>query len=312
MPMTSAPATTLMLTLTKHHGLGNDFIVLADQAIAAAMSGDDRAALTRAVCDRHRGVGADGLLFALPAPTDGSADVTMRLHNADGGIAEMSGNGIRCFAQAIVDAAIVAPGTVRIATDAGLRIVEGGRSDSHGLTHFRVDMGLPVAGPLIPESAWDALKAIVPNLVTTMQVTTVDVGNPHIVVALDHARFGDVDIETFGPSVERAFLDGPTKGINVEVIALRPAADTSVKERPVIDMLVWERGVGVTQACGTGAVASAVAAHRWGLVDVVADVVQPGGTAGVEVHADRAFLIGPTQFICTLLWPSMPWTGGDR
>jgi diaminopimelate epimerase len=304
MTSTRNVAPTRMLTLTKHHGLGNDFIVLADQAIAAVMSGGERAALARAVCDRHRGVGADGLLFALPAPTDGSADVTMRLHNADGGIAEMSGNGIRCFAQAIVDAGIVAPGAIRVATDAGLRTVDGRASNTSGLAHFRVDMGSPATGPVIPESASDAANVIAPN-----HVTTVDVGNPHIVVAVDHARFGDVDIATFGPSVERAFLDGPTRGINVEVIALRPAADTSVKERPVIDMLVWERGVGVTQACGTGAVASAIAAHRWGLIDIVADVVQPGGTAGVEVHMDRAFLIGPTQFICTVVWP---WNGGDR
>ncbi len=93
----SAPA--WVLQLSKHHGLANDFLVLDDTSGTLALTIEEGAALARHVCARHTGVGADGLLLALPAPADGSADVTMRLHNADGSVAEMSGNGIRCFVQ---------------------------------------------------------------------------------------------------------------------------------------------------------------------------------------------------------------------
>ena len=103
---------TLHLSLTKHHGLSNDFLVLVD--LDGRVAVESRAALARAVCDRHRGIGADGLLFALPVPIGGHADVAMRLHNADGSVAEMSGNGIRCFSQAVIAAGVIGVGTVRV------------------------------------------------------------------------------------------------------------------------------------------------------------------------------------------------------
>ena len=108
-----------LVKLRKYHGLGNDFLVVLDVegqrgATTGTWSSADHEALARAACNRHRGIGADGLLIVSPGPADGTADVTMRLHNADGSIAEMSGNGIRCFSQAVVDAGLAPTGTLRV------------------------------------------------------------------------------------------------------------------------------------------------------------------------------------------------------
>ena len=288
------PAT---FALTKHHGLGNDFLVLADVGVAASMTTAQRALLARAACDRHRGVGADGLLFALPvghddAPksTGGDEVIAMRLHNADGSIAEMSGNGIRCFTQAVIDAGVVAGGTVRIATDGGLRVVVGSASDASGTAHFRVDMGTAIVNSIeIPNSIVDHLGSA--------RVLSVDVGNPHIVIERDPTT---VAIAEFGPVIEEPYLTTKLRGINVEVVGSRPGSVD------VVDMVVWERGVGVTEACGTGACATAVAAHRWGLVGENSMVNMPGGAVGVELDGDRITLLGPSQFICSLTFPRLP------
>ena len=274
------PAT---LSLTKHHGLGNDFLVLTDVDGALAFSREEGAALARRVCDRHRGIGADGLLLALPAPGDGSADVTMRLHNADGSVAEMSGNGVRCFVQAIVDGGLAPAGALRVATDAGVRVVHVERSDKTGLAHIRVDMGTAVVGRI-------AIAADAAFVIGERRSETVDVGNPHLVVAGDTRT---VDLAVFGPAVEKPYLP-MSHGINVEVI--ERAAD----QRDTIDMVVWERGVGITQACGTGAVASAVVANRWGMAGQRVTVRQPGGSSVVEIDGDRVTLIGPSQFVARI------------
>jgi diaminopimelate epimerase len=124
---------------------------------------------------------------------------------------------------------------------------------------------------------------------------TVDVGNPHLVIPVD--SLDDIDITVVGPEREQPYLNTPTKGINVHVVR-------AVDEH-TIDMLVWERGVGVTQACGTGATAVAGVMHRLGLVGHSVEVRQPGGSARVEVHGDRATLHGPSQFIAII---TVHWT----
>lgn len=259
------------LRLTKHHGLGNDFLVLAD---GDSVSETARAQLAQQTCDRHRGIGADGLLFVL-AP-DAGFDVRMRLHNADGSIAEMSGNGIRCFAQAITMADMVPAGTVRVQTDAGLRVIEVGSTDPNsGVATISVDMG---------EFLFDALP------VHGVGGHTVDVGNPHLVIPVD--SLDNLDITVTGPEREAPYLPGPTHGINVHVV--RAADDRT------IDMVVWERGVGVTQACGTGATAVAGVMHRLGLTGSHVTVRQPGGNATVDIDNGRATLHGPSQHIATI------------
>jgi diaminopimelate epimerase len=288
--MATAPLT---LSLTKHHGLGNDFLVLLDVDGSVALTVEDGAALARQVCARHTGVGADGLLIAGPAPSDGSADVGMRLHNADGGVAEMSGNGIRCLAQAVVDAGAVAAGPIRIQTDGGLRVVEAGASDASGVAHVRVAMGA---------ATLDAVP--VPPLVSAQldgaRFRTVDVGNPHLVVDQRVPRVlpdGSPFMASFGPRLEAPFLHGPTGGINVEAAWVPEGTG----ESGVVAMEVWERGVGVTQACGTGACATAAAARAWGWCGDRVTIRQPGGDAVVELQGSLerpdVVLVGPTQRI---------------
>ena len=168
---------TGQLRLTKHHGAGNDFLVILDA--------DDRRPLTstevRVLCDRRRGVGADGVLRVMRGRA-GSA-LTMDLHNADGSPAEMSGNGIRCLVQAAVDAGWVAPGPVPVATAAGLRTVHYRAGDRPGLGFASVDMGQVTLGPELDAGALPEEIAA-----SVRFARTVDMGNPHIVLFGDARR----------------------------------------------------------------------------------------------------------------------------
>ena len=272
--------------LAKYHGLGNDFLVSIVVEGEAAPDDASHAALARAACDRHRGIGADGLMVCTPA-IDGDADLVMRLRNADGSLAEMSGNGIRCFVHAALDAGLVAPGIIRVRTDGGLRTVVANAPDRLGLVQVEVSMGaVQLDAVPIPESVRTRLGG--------RRAISVSVGNPHVVV---DAPLGSVDLASFGPEIEQCYLTTELRGINVEVV--EPSADGS------LNMAVWERGVGITQACGTGAVATAAAAHRWGLCGTHANVVQPGGVAAVVLADGEATLIGPSQFVCVaeFAWP---------
>ncbi len=263
------------LHLTKHHGLGNDFLVLVD--LPSAVS-DQLPAFARHACDRHCGIGADGLLVVMTPDND--FDIRMRLYNADGSIAEMSGNGIRCFAQAGTMAKVVQPGTIKVQTDAGLRVIQVSETDVDGLATISVDMG-PLGFDQHPVHGDGG--------------HTVDVGNPHLVIPV--TSIDDVDITTVGPQREAPYLDGPTHGINVHVV--------TAPDQGTINMLVWERGVGVTQACGTGATAVAGVMHRLGLTGSSVIVRQPGGNARVDVVDGHATLHGPSQYIASI---TIGWT----
>jgi len=271
------------MQLSKHHGLGNDFLVLLDECQPSTVAVDG--ALARAVCDRHRGIGADGLLHGRsPGADDGDVDVVMRLHNADGGIAEMSGNGIRCFAQAVADTRGLGAGTLRIATDAGLRVVELGERDGAEV-QVRVEMGVARPGPDVPEAVAERLGAA--------RFGTRDLGNPHLVVLVPDATAVDPAVD--GPWLEQQFPDG----VNVEFIS--PAEGTDGEA--TIDLRVWERGVGVTEACGTGACAATALAVEWGLATDRARVAMPGGAATVELGSDgTVVLTGPSVRIATITW----------
>ena len=283
------------ISVTKHHGLGNDFLVLLClNATTPPPSLDAGTKLARQLCDRHRGIGADGLLVAsLPDPTS-DADVVMRLHNADGSVAEMSGNGIRCLAQAVVDCGFRPAGILRVQTGAGLRVVGVEPTDEHGLAMVRVDMGAAKIDSF--EVPPEVLK-----IIGVHRVAAIDVGNPHIVIERDPDT---VDIATLGPAVEAHFMSR-FGGINVEVVLARDSDN--------VDMVVWERGVGITQACGTGATATAVATNRWGLTGQQTVVRQPGGSATVELNGEQVTLVGPSQFVasCTVHVDSEPVVEGE-
>ena len=270
---------TGLVILRKLHGWGNDFLVVldADQPDGPLDPGVVAAAAP-ALCDRRRGVGADGLMHGTLGGE--GADVTMALHNADGSRAEMSGNGIRCLAHAVVWSAGVWSDTVVIDTDVGRRVLRmrGGEAGGPVPTEVVVEvpMGTVTTGPRTDQLG-DALAG--------HRHLTRDVGNPHLIVEVPDPR--GVALAELGPRLEASF---PT-GINVEVVT---ATDG------VVDLAVWERGVGLTEACGTGACAAAHAARAWGLVGDRVTVRMPGGEALVELEGDEATLVGPSVAVATV------------
>jgi diaminopimelate epimerase len=255
-----------VLRLTKHHGAGNDFLVLLDPDDLRPLSAPE----VRALCDRHRGFGADGVVRAITG--SGSAALSMDLRNADGGVAEMSGNGIRCLVQAAVDAQLVAPGTVAVQTLGGLRSVEYRLGPVAGLGYARVWMGHALLGPAITVDEPDGVR----------WGQRVDLGNPHVVL------FGrpveDDALRSVGPPLERSVPGGA----NVEFVWPGPAPGE-------LTLRVWERGVGETLACGTGACAAAAAAHAHGEAGSRVRVHSPGGSLDVELEEGGILLAGPTQ-----------------
>jgi len=260
------------IRLSKHHGAGNDFLVSMDLDDTRPFS----TAEVRALCDRHRGVGADGVLRVLVG--NGPAALSMDLRNADGSVAEMSGNGIRCLVQAAVESEVVATGDVAVMTGAGIREVAY-EILAPGLGRASVDMGPAVLGP--------ELRPEVPPGVETAR--SVDMGNPHLVLLLG-APADDQSVIGAG-----ALLQGSVPGgVNVEFAWLAPRGDT-------VCVRVFERGVGETLACGTGACAVAAAVHSWGMVGDVVQVEMPGGTLEVLVGDDTVLLTGPVRKVAEVV-----------
>jgi diaminopimelate epimerase len=265
-------------TLTKHHGLGNDFLVLFDDQPLAQLPFEVLAARW---CDRRRGFGADGLLIGLTNVDPADFDIGMVLYNADGSRAEMSGNGIRCLAQATAARLGLARGVLRISTDAGARTVaiEPGCDDRTILA--TVDMGAVVA--IDAPARWAEL-ACDPH----RPVSHLGLGNPHSVVGV-----GDVS------AVDLGALGAIVADVNLEIIEPGP-------EPGAITMRVHERGAGITEACGTGACASAWAAAQWGLVPAALDEIvvhMDGGDATVRLHdpsPGRVTLSGPATYVGTI------------
>ena len=259
------------LTLTKHHGLGNDFLVAFHPGV------DDLPALARRLCDRRRGIGADGLLVAEAA--EGYA-ARMTLYNADGSRAEMSGNGIRCFAQALAERRGDLSDQL-ILTDAGDRLVVIEATEDPATILARVEMG--EVSSLDEPAGWAALGCH-----PDRPVAHLSLGNPHSVVGVDEVAL--VDLGHLGSQVPH---------VNLEIVEPGP-------ESNAITMRVHERGAGITEACGTGACAAAYAARSWGLVargagDVI--VHMDGGTATVgfsDEAPERAILTGPATFIAEI------------
>jgi diaminopimelate epimerase len=289
--------------LTKHEGAGNDFLVILDPDDSLRLSGDQ----IRLLCHRHRGIGADGVIRVGRGGGGGRggaggggaggadrADLTMQLHNADGGEAEMSGNGIRCLAQAAVDAGWVTPPTFSVATAGGVRTVTFLPGEEPGWARASVDMGAVTVGP--PQQDIDGRTA-----------RTADVGNPHLVlVGPGVAGLAGVEIDTRGPQLQAAYPEG----INVEWIELAHDADGDF-----LELRVWERGAGETLACGTGSVAAAAVARALKLVGRTGPVRvhNPGGVLevtlghGTKAEAEApAVLAGPVRKVADIeLHPGM-------
>jgi diaminopimelate epimerase len=280
--------TVATMRLTKHHGLGNDFLVLLDREGDQPVTPE----LVRALCDRHRGIGADGLMRAVPGEGEGDArvDAVMELRNADGSRAEMSGNGIRCLAHALLLAGWAEAPAVRIATDAGLRTITVHRPVDRSTALLEVDMGAVRLDGDAGEWTDGPLR----------RATWANMGNPHLVVEVEVEGSADGDGDQLAAAVDLVALGEKVNatvegGANVHLLT-RPSG-TGHDDR--IAIRTYERGVGPTQACGTGACASAAVARAWGLVGDRVAVDMPGGTAEVRL-AGTVALVGPATFVATI------------
>ena len=279
--MTAPSTAPNLLRFTKHHGAGNDFLVLLDPASSGPLAAD----LVRALCDRRFGVGADGVIQVVEG--GGVADVGMVLQNADGGEAEMSGNGMRCLAQAAVLGALVSPPVFTVATAAGVKTVEYAEGAGVHVAEASVDLGAVELGPDQRQKFADR------------RVRTVDMGNPHVVMF--GPTLDDVDVPGIGAHLQSVY-DG---GINVEFIASGDEPDSLV-------LRVFERGVGETQACGTGSAAAAAAARSWGLVGDRVTVHNPGGPLQVTFDGSAVRLRGPVHRVASVVVDPVAVLDGAR
>jgi diaminopimelate epimerase len=275
-----------MLPFTKVQGLGNDFVVVdlragVDSREAAAAQDPET---VRRVCDRHFGVGADGVLAVLPGV---EGDARMRVLNADGSEAEMCGNGIRCVAKVLYesDPALRRP-VLRIDTGAGLLACELSVAAGH-VESVTVEMGRPRYAreeiPLAPGGAGRTLREPITALDRTFRFTAVSMGNPHAVIFVERNEVNDLRAlaQKYGPVLEVASTF--PRRANVEFARVR-RGDSGDE----IDLVVWERGCGITLACGTGACATAAAAALEERLPRGREIPVhlPGGTLGITVAAD--------------------------
>ena len=253
------------MRFTKMHGVGNDFIIF-DPAEVAGM---DLPTLARKACDRHFGVGADGILVADPSEV---ADLKMVYFNSDGSPSEMCGNGIRCLARYARDRGDVEGDTLAVETGAGVRKVA-----LLGDGASRVEMGEP---------AFDSEVEL-----RGLRFLRLSMGNPHAVALLESEReVGALDLREIGPLVENDPLF-PAK-TNVEFVCVRGAHE--------LRMRIWERGAGETLASGSGSCAAAVAAVQRGLARSPVRVRLDGGVVDVEWagDGDPVYMTGPAEYVC--------------
>ena len=274
----------------KMQGTGNDFVVVEPGEAAA-----DWGAVAQAVCDRHLGVGADGLILVLPSAT---ADRRMRMFNPDGSEAEMCGNGIRCFAKFALDRGAVQPvdGALRVETATGVLEVRPTLDDAGRVDRALVSMGVPAFAPAelgaAVEQAPPILELPLEAAGERLSLTLVSIGNPHAVQFVDRTP-SEYELDRVGPAVERHPLFA--NRTNFEVVR--------VLDRTHIEMRVWERGAGETLACGSGACAAVVAARLRGLVDDSVEVTLPGGVLRVAWDGEgEVQLEGPAKRVFAGRW----------
>ena len=253
------------MRFTKMHGVGNDFLIFDPGEV----EGLDLAVLAWRACDRHFGVGADGILIPMPSEV---ADLEMIYLNSDGSLSEMCGNGIRCLARYARDYELIDGESLTIETGAGTKkilLFEDGSS--------RVEMGPPEISPEVE--------------VNGFRFSRVSMGNPHAVTFLEsEGEVEDLDLEKVGPPVE----NDPTfpDKTNVEFICV--LGDHALRMR------IWERGAGETLASGSGSCAAAVAAIHHDLSKSPVDVRLDGGTVRIEWAGDDepVYMTGPAEYVC--------------
>jgi len=271
----------MSVEFVKYHGLGNDFILVDNRASSEPCLTPGQAI---DLCDRHFGIGADGVIFALPG-RDGT-DYTMRIFNSDGSEPEMCGNGIRCLGRFLADLETADTGVAKqkylIHTLAGVMTP---KLEANG--QVTVDMGMPhLLAAEIPTTLAAGDQRVIDQPLEvvdrTWQVTCVSMGNPHCITFVDDVAA--IPLEQIGPQFEHHAVF--PQRINTEFI--------QVVRSDYLKMRVWERGAGITLACGTGACASLVAGVLTGRCDRRATIELPGGCLEIEWTIDnRIYMTGP-------------------
>lgn len=278
-----------MLRFTKMHGLGNDFVMIdcLQETIDEAALPD----LARAMCDRHFGVGADGVILAMPSEV---ADFRMRLINGDGSEAEHCGNGIRCACKLVWDHGHTRDKTITFETIGRLNVLTV-NAQGNEVESICVDLGEPNFDrrslPMLGPSDTPAIDEPLDLNGTSLNFTGISMGNPHAVTFVE-----DVDafpVETLGPLAENHEIF--PRRCNIEFIQVLGPHE--------LKMRVWERGAGITLACGTGACASVAAAARTGRAERNAVVHLPGGDLQIDWREDgHIYMTGPATTVFEGVW----------
>ena len=267
------------MRFTKMHGIGNDYVYVDcfDQRV------DDPAALARVISDRHFGVGGDGLILIMPSDT---ADVRMRMFNADGSESQMCGNGVRCVAKYAHDHGRSKANPIRVETLAGIKTIELALGADGRVSQATVDMGEPILDPVqipvqVPQKR--AIDLPIRTSKNAYLMTCVSMGNPHAVIFVDKAAA--VPLESVGPEIER----NPVFPQRVNAHFVQVVSPTEVIMR------TWERGSGITLACGTGASAVCVAGVLTGRAGRKILAHLPGGDLELEWREsnNRLYMTGP-------------------
>jgi diaminopimelate epimerase len=274
----------VIVRFSKYHGTGNDFVMIEDLRDEVRLGARDIAAL----CDRHRGVGADGLIRIAPAP---DADFFMDYYNADGATAEMCGNGIRCMAKLVYDRGLTSKDELDVQTRAGLKhlILSIADGQVDGVT---VDMGAPAFDRKAINMSGEPTETFIQEPLEVggrmFTATALSMGNPHVVLFVEPGDDLDsMEVRELGSTVEHDPLF--PAGTNVEFVA---PGEEGIRVR------VWERGSGETMACGTGACAALVASALARMTGRASGVEFPGGRLHVSwTDAGSVMLTGPAVWV---------------
>jgi len=277
------------MRFTKMHGIGNDYVYVD----CFRQQVEDPSALAKAVSDRHFGIGGDGLILILPSQ---AADVRMRMFNADGSEGQMCGNGVRCLAKYAYDHGLARTNPIRVETAAGIRVIDLQLDGSGRVAATTVDMGEPILeAERIPVNY--PQKRVIDMPLRAGQrafgMTCVSMGNPHAVIYVDHVAA--VALEQVGPEIEANPLF--PQRINVHFVQVLSPSE--------VTMRTWERGSGVTLACGTGASAVCVAGVLTGKTGRSITAHLPGGDLKLQWREsnNHVYMTGPAVEVFSGDWP---------
>ncbi|MCT4565073.1 MAG: diaminopimelate epimerase [Maledivibacter sp.] len=272
-----------MINFSKMHGAGNDFIIFK----AEEANGIDYSTLAKKVCDRHFGIGADGMMIVEESQT---SDVKMQYYNSDGSIGEMCGNGIRCFSKFVFEKEIVKKDVLTVETLAGVKEIKLTLADDSRVKTILVDMGKPILRAEDVPVNTDKEMFINESIrigESSITASSILMGVPHTVIFVENINQEELCI--LGPKIEKYSIYPKNTNVNF----------AQVVNKGFMKVDTWERGAGKTLACGTGVCASVYVAYRLNNVGNNVKVDIPGGTLNIYINEDdRVFMEGTAEFIC--------------